>query len=80
MLMASDWVPKAVLHEADDWQDLLTEFNQKSVCSSHRMEAILERLEDRSAMLSNRICSLLDRVAGWTACAPAGPWKRASGA
>ena len=42
---------------ADDWQDLLTEFNQKRFCSSHRMEAFLERLEDRSAMLSNRICS-----------------------
>ena len=63
MPMASDWVPRALLHEADDWQDLLTEFNQKSFCSSHRLEAILERLEDRSAMLSNRICSLLDRVA-----------------
>ena len=56
-------MPRALLHEADDWLDLLTEFGQKSFCSSHRTEAILERLEDRSATLSNRICSLLDRVA-----------------
>ena len=60
---ASQWVPKSQLHEAGDWQDLLDQFNESSFCSKHRMAAVCESLIDRSPMLCNHICAMLDRVA-----------------
>lgn len=60
---ADQWVPKSQLHEAGDWQDLLDQFNQSSFCSKHRMAAVCESLIDRSPMLCNHICAMLDRVA-----------------
>lgn len=60
---ADQWVPKSQLHEAGDWQDLLDQFNQSSFCSKHRMAAVCESLMDRSPMLCNHICAMLDRVA-----------------
>jgi hypothetical protein len=63
MPKAEQWVPKAHLHEAGDWQDLLDEFNEYSFCTKHRMADFCERLMDRSPALSNHVCSMLDRVA-----------------
>lgn len=63
MPMASHWVPKTLLHEAGDWQDLLTQFNQSSFCSPARMEGFFHALWDRSPQLNHRICCLLDRLA-----------------
>lgn len=63
MPMASHWMPRALLHEADDWQDLLTQFNTSSFCSPARMEGTCLALWDRSSLLNNNICSMLDRLA-----------------
>ena len=57
------WVPKAQLHEAGDWQDLLDELSQSSFCTKDRMAGVCEALQDRSPALCNHICALLDRVA-----------------
>ena len=63
MPRAEQWVPELLLHEADDWQELLDAFNQASHCSGNRLQAICESLADRSPMLNNFICDLLDRIA-----------------
>ena len=63
MPQADQWVPKAHLHEASDWQDLLDEFNESSFCTKHRMADFCEKLMDRSPALCNHVCSLLDKVA-----------------
>ena len=63
MPSACDWVPSDFLHESDDWQDLLDEFNIKCHISPARLEDLTNRLYDRSHNFTNRICSLLDRVA-----------------
>ena len=63
MPKAEQWMPKSLLHESSDWQELLDEFNQSSFCSKHRVAGICEALADRSPALSNHICSLLDKVA-----------------
>ena len=57
------WVPHTLVHEGEDWQGLLDEFNSSSSCSRDRMAEICEKLEDRTPLFSNNICSLLDRVA-----------------
>lgn len=57
------WVPRWLNHESDDWEELLTEFNKRSACSSPRLAAIFEKMSDRSTALNNRVCGLLDRVA-----------------
>jgi len=62
MPMASDWMPRSLLHESDEWQDLLTQFNTSSFCTTHRMEEIFTLLWDRSDAMNNQICSVLDRV------------------
>ena len=62
MPKAEQWVPKSQLHESSDWQELLDEFNQSSFCTKHRMTGVCEALADRSSMLNNHICSLLDKV------------------
>lgn len=63
MPKADQWMPKSLLHESGDWQDLLDEFNQSSFCTKHRMTAVCEALADRSPALCNHVCSMLDRVA-----------------
>ena len=63
MPKAELWVPRSCLHEADDWQDLLGEFNSSSFCSKDRMTAVCESLLDRSPILCNHICAMLDHVA-----------------
>jgi hypothetical protein len=60
---AEDWVPKSLLHESGDWQDLLDQFNRSSFCTKERMAGVCEALADRSPALCNHICSLLDKVA-----------------
>jgi hypothetical protein len=60
---SENWVPKNLIHESSDWQELLDEFNNSSFCTKHRMTAICEALADRSPALRNHICSLLDKVA-----------------
>lgn len=57
------WVPENLLHESQDWQELLDEFTRTSFCTNHRLAGICERLADRSPALTNHICGLLDRIA-----------------
>ena len=57
------WVPPRLEHEAEDWEELLGEFNKRSSCSAARMAGLFERLADRSFALNNHVCGLLDRVA-----------------
>ena len=63
MPRAEQWVSKSLLHESNDWQELLDEFNQSSFCTKHRMAGICEALSDRSPALINQICSILDKAA-----------------
>jgi hypothetical protein len=63
MPRADQWVPELLLHEADDWQELLNAFNQSSHCSGGRLQAVCEALADRSPMLNNFLCDVLDRMA-----------------
>ena len=60
---AEQWVPRGLLHESSDWQELLDEFNQSSFCTKERMAGICEALADRSPLFCNHVCSLLDKVA-----------------
>jgi hypothetical protein len=60
---ASLWVPGHLLSGADDWQELLNEFNQSSFCTEHRLTGVCEKLEDRLPALNNHICGILDRIA-----------------
>lgn len=62
MPMASHWMPRTLLHESGDWQDLLTHFNDHSFCTPERLEGAFLALWDRSPQLSNHICCLLDRL------------------
>ena len=63
MPRAEQWVPEQHLHEADDWQGLLDLLNRNSHCSGERLRAVCEALADRSPMLGNLICDMLDKVA-----------------
>jgi len=63
MPRAESWVPKSLMHESHDWQDLLDDFNQSGFCSGHRLAGFCEKLADRSPELNNHICGVLDRVA-----------------
>jgi hypothetical protein len=63
MPKAEQWIPKNLLHESSDWQELLDEFNQSGFCTKDRMTGICEALADRSPALRNHVCSLLDKVA-----------------
>ena len=66
MPRAEQWVPEAYIHEAGDWQDLLDIINRGSFVSKHRLTAVCEALADRSPMLNNLICDVLDKVATLT--------------
>jgi hypothetical protein len=63
MPRVEQWVPEGLLHEADDWQELLDELNRSSFCSNHRLAAVCEALADRSPMLNNHICDVIDKIA-----------------
>jgi hypothetical protein len=63
MPRAECWVPSHLMHESQDWQELLDEFNQFGFCTGHRLAGFCERLADRSPELTNHICGILDRVA-----------------
>jgi hypothetical protein len=63
MPRAESWVPPRLMHESQDWQELLDEFNQFGFCTGHRLAGICEKLADRSPELNNHICGVLDRVA-----------------
>ena len=59
---ACQWIPEHLMHESQDWQALLDDFNRSSFCSEARLEEYCEKLSDRSPKLSNFICALLDRA------------------
>lgn len=63
MPRAESWVPQHLMHESQDWQELLDEFNQSSFCTGSRLACICEKLADRSPEFNNHICGVLDRVA-----------------
>lgn len=63
MPRAESWMPQHLLHEGQDWQELLDEFNQSGFCTGHRLAGFCEKLADRSPELNNHICGVLDRVA-----------------
>ena len=63
MPRAELWVSQHLLHEGQEWQELLDEFNHHGFCTGHRLAGICEKLADRSPELSNHICGVLDRVA-----------------
>jgi hypothetical protein len=63
MPRVEQWVPEDLVHEGDDWQELLDILNQNSACSSDRLQAVCEALADRSPMFNNFICDMLDKMA-----------------
>lgn len=65
MPRAEQWIPKALLHEADDWQEFLDGINRTAAgtCSAERLSWICEALSARSSALSNHICATLDLLA-----------------
>jgi len=63
MPRVEQWVPELLRHEADDWQELLDIVNMHSFCTPSRLSAVCGALADRSPMLNNYICDVLDRVA-----------------
>jgi hypothetical protein len=63
MPRAENWLPRHLIHESQDWQEMLDEFNQFGFCSGPRLAGFCERLADRSTELTNHICGVLDRVA-----------------
>ena len=62
MPRAEQWLPPQCLHESDDWQSLLDSINQSGFLTHFRLEEILSRLSDRSQLLQNSICGVLDRI------------------
>jgi hypothetical protein len=63
MPRAESWVPQHLLHESEDWQELLDEFNTSGFCTGHRLAGLCDRLADRTPDFTNHICGVLDRVA-----------------
>ena len=63
MPSAEQWAPQDCMHEAEDWQGLLDEFNRSSFVTAHRLADFCDRLADRSPLFCSHVCGLLDRVA-----------------
>lgn len=64
MPSAEQWAPQDAMHEAEDWQALLDEFNARgSLVSRARLTDFCDRLADRSPVFCNHVMGLLDRVA-----------------
>ena len=51
MPLAQDWMPECLLHEWQDWQQVLDRFNRSSTCPTERLYALCESLADRSPSL-----------------------------
>ena len=58
-----DWIHVRFASEADELEQLLSEFKTKGSCSPHRMAELFEGMEKRSDIYSSCVCGALDRVA-----------------
>ena len=62
---AEQWVSDETMHEAEDWQALLDEFNKPeraALVTPGRLASFCDRMIDRSPKFCNQVCGILDRV------------------